>query len=120
MKNRRKIFALLAVVMILAFAGSAFAYCGRHGGGGWGIGRDWDDGEPRGQGYGGPAYGGADIPQELRDKMTEARNVMYELRAELTKTPVDKEKALAIFRRHRDIRNEIGEWFFMERIERLK
>jgi hypothetical protein len=118
LRNKRMILAALAVTMILAFAGSALAHCGRYGDGGWGLGRDGGD-RWHGRGSGGPRYSNADVPQEIRDKMDAARGVMDELRAELSKSPVDKDRALALFRRGRDIRNEISEWFFLRRVENI-
>jgi hypothetical protein len=120
LRNSRKIFALLALVMVLAFAGSAYAYCGNRGDGGWGIGGSED--RFYGHGFGGPWLwsSDADIPLEIRNRMDEARGVMDELRAELSKTSVDKDKALTLFRKGRDIRNEISEWFFTQRLERVK
>jgi Spy/CpxP family protein refolding chaperone len=120
LKNKRIILAALAVAMTLAFAASAFAYCGRYGDG-WGPGRDDGGRGLYGHGFGGPWLwdSNADIPQEIRGKMDEARSAMDELRAELSKNPVDKDKALALFRKERDIRNEISEWFFLQRIENI-
>ncbi|MDR0648916.1 MAG: hypothetical protein LBF92_06235 [Synergistaceae bacterium] len=119
LKKKRMILAALAVAMILAFAGSALAYCGRYGDG-WGLGRD-DGRGLYGHGFGGPWLwdSNASVPQEIRDKADEARDVMDELRAELSKNPVDKDRALALFRKGRDIRNEISEWFFLQRVESI-
>jgi hypothetical protein len=121
-RNARKVFIAIAVIMALAFAGSAFAHC-RWGEGriGWGSVRSQDNGSWD-DGYGGVGMHkprGFDWPQELQDKRAEALKIMGDLRAELSKTPVNRERALALYRKHRAIRNEIGEWFFLQRLDRV-
>lgn len=160
MKHGKKIAAMLAVVAIMAFSGSAIAYGGKyHGKGQWG----WNHGRqmmgPGGQGFcqgwsgggygpggqggpgfcqggqwsgqGGPKYfkgsggfkggqrfgGNFNIPQEIRDKMTEADKLRIDLRAEMTRDKPDKARALEAWKKHRALRNEIAEWMFNQRLE---
>jgi hypothetical protein len=121
-RNIRKIFIAIAVIIALAFTGSAFAHCE------WGKGRgSWESARSQDNGVWDDGYGGVrmhgprgfDWPQELQDKRTEALKIMGDLRAELSKTPVDRERALELYRKHRAIRNEIGEWFFLQRLDRV-
>jgi hypothetical protein len=116
----KKIFLALAVISILAFAGSAFAQGGwRHGGG---FGKSDDLRQERAWGGHGGFEGrgrqNLDLPQEIRDKLAQAEKIGDELRSELGQTPINKDRALALYRQHRDIKNEVGEWFFLQRLEK--
>jgi hypothetical protein len=120
MKNigsTKKIFVALVVIAALSLAGSAFARGDRH--------RGWEDGDGQGCHWDksfdkhGPARGTRDIelPPEIQEKRTEARRLMTELRAEMEKRPIDRETAIDLFRKQQALRNEIREWFFIERLD---
>lgn len=125
MKNGKKVLAMLTMVMVLAAAGTALAYGGRHHGGrGYGMGMDGycygygPQGGPARPGERGPAWG-FDVPQNIRDKQAEAQKLMIDLRTEMYKQPVDKDKALELFRKHRALQNELSEWFFTQRLDAI-
>ncbi len=61
----------------------------------------------------------ADIPQAIRDKQVEADKLRIDLRAELSRPEIDQAKALEVWKQHRALRNEIAEWFFTKRLERM-
>ncbi|MDR3279624.1 MAG: hypothetical protein LBT23_03840 [Synergistaceae bacterium] len=114
--NAKKVFAALVVIAALSLAGSAFARGDRHSGleDGDGPGWHWDKSfDKRG------GERDIELPSEIQDKRSEARRLMTELRAELEKRPVDRETAIALFRRHQALRNEISEWFFIERLDNI-
>ena len=137
----KKLATAAAVIAVVVMAGSAMAYGGRHYGGGP---RGWEgypgDGHHYWQQGGGPRYAPApgeprgpgprdfrsergpniEIPQEIRDKITEARKLQIDLHAELDKRPLDKAKATEIYKKHRALRNEISEWFFLQRLDDLE
>jgi len=115
----KKILLVIAAISILVFAGSALAGSGGRRGQGHGFGgprleRSFDVGPG---GFGGDGPDNIDIPQEIIDKRETARGLMTELRSELSKNPIDKARALDLYKQHRAIRNDIDEWFFLRRLE---
>ena len=128
MKMRRNVM-ILAVVALVAFAGSAFAYGhggwgGGHcmggtdaalwGGGGSGFGGG-PQGEPRGQGV---RMMGKDVPQAIRNLMNEAHRTNLQLRLALTEDKVDAAKAKALFEKAQELRGKIARWRFEESLKR--
>lgn len=121
----KKILVTSAVILAFCLAGSAFAGSGRYRGGYcWGY-----DDHPRymdglweermnASGDWRP-YHDFNIPQEISDKREEARKIELDLRDELGKRPVDKARALELYRKHRQLLGEIGEWFFIQRMEQF-
>ncbi|MDR3254207.1 MAG: hypothetical protein LBT31_01395 [Synergistaceae bacterium] len=112
--SAKKIFITLFTVTAISFAGSAFAR-GEwdHGWGGTG------DLAPRGERSFDERGCGIEITPEIQEKRTEAKRISSELRAELEKNPVDREKALDLYRKSAALRNEIGEWFFIQRLDKI-
>ena len=126
MKMRRNVM-ILAVVALVAFAGSAFA----HGHGGWGGGHRMGgtdaalcgeggfgggpQGEPRGQGT---RMMGKDVPQAIRNLMNEAHRTNLQLRLALTEDKVDAAKAKALFEKAQELRGKIARWRFEESLKR--
>lgn len=137
----KKILVLITAIFVLSIAGSAMAYGGRHHGGrhhggGQNYRQDcyyrqynpemgprsgntpYQQGAPRGaRGGMGPAGWNIEVPQEIRDKMTEADKLRIDLRAEMYKPQIDRAKATEIWKKHRALRGEISEWFFAQRLE---
>ena len=128
MKAKKILVAVLLVAVLVA--GTAYAG-GRKRQGGHG-GRTWS--APIGGGmcescgarfetpHGGRRRGGInvpEVPQEIRDKLTEARKIAIDLRAELEKSPVDREKALEFHAKHRALMQEISDWYFNRRLDAL-
>ena len=117
--------ALLVTVLTILAAGAASAGGWRRQGGYRG-GRMW-----RGA-YGGGAccglYGGRgyddranvpEIPQEIRDKLAEARKTAIDLRNELDKDPVNRDKALELHAKHGALMQEVSDWRFQQRLDAL-
>ena len=134
MKNVLLAVLLVAVLTVLV-AGAAFAGGGKRQGGYRG-GRMWGAGYGGGaccmpyggRGYGYGPYGGRmnadrtnvpEIPQEIREKFAEAQKTAIDLRTELGKNPIDREKALELHAKHRALMNEISEWRFKQRLDAL-
>ena len=132
MKKYGKSVTILAVLFaVLALAGSAFAYGGRHHGprgdnppqGAMGPGGNWEM-----HGFGDRGPGGhfgrdlfAKMPQDIRDKMAESQKIGVDLRMELSKpgSSIDKNKAIELYRKQKALRDEVSEWCFMQRLEMI-
>ena len=131
----KKFIGIVVVVLVLAFAGSALAYGGRGhcGGQRMGGGRGNQAGGtignqgPRmhGQGMRGNRGGasscfvgtGVEMPQDIRDKLTEAQKTAIDMWAEMDRTPVDRAKVEALRTKHRELRNAVSDWCFSQRLE---
>ena len=125
----KKILFAAIVCVCVAVAGTAMAeaYGGRgHGGrhyrtGGYGgMGMGYDSNFYGGHGYhegcrfGGS--GGVDVPKDILDKRVEAEKVAIDLRAELSKRPVNRAKALELYKKHQTLRLSISDWCFQQRL----
>jgi len=140
MKKKILLAALLVAVLTVLAAGLASAEGSRrHGGRMRGSCKDGDmqggacfmhGGRGRyggGAFFDGPRRGRADvyrqsateIPQEIRDKWAEAKKTAIDLRNELGKNPVDRDKALELHARHRSLMEEIHDWRFMRKLDAL-
>ena len=119
--------AIVCVCVVVAGTAMAEAYGGRsHGGrhqgaGGYGgMGMGYDSNSYGGHGYhGGFRFGGpgaADVPKEILDKRVEAEKVAIDLRAELSKRPVNRAKALELYKKHQTLRLSISDWCFQQRL----
>ena len=128
MKAKKILIAVLLVAVLAA--GTAYAggrkRQGGHGGRMWnapmGVGMCENCGARFDSPHGGRRRGGInapEVPQEIRDKMTEARKIAIDLRAELEKSPVDREKALELHAKHRALMQEISDWRFNRRLDAL-
>ena len=60
-----------------------------------------------------------EVPQEVRDKWAEAQKTAIDLRTELGRKPIDREKALELYAKHRALMQEISEWHFKQRLDAL-
>jgi len=58
-----------------------------------------------------------EIPQEIREKFAEAQKIMIDLRTELGKNPIDREKALELHSKHRALMQEICDWRFTQMLD---
>ena len=125
----KKILIAAVVCVCLATAGTAVA--GPHGWGGsggrhhgmygyGGTGAGYGMGGCGNRGYGGGfctgRQGGVNLPQEIQDKRTEAEKVAIDLRAELSKNPVNRAKALDLHKKHQALRQAISDWCFQQRL----
>ena len=59
------------------------------------------------------------VPQEIKDKWAEAQKTAIDLRTELGKTPVNREKALELHSKRRVLMQEISDWHFNQRLDAL-
>ena len=138
MKMKKVLLAVLLVTALTVLAAGMASAGGwkRHGGRG---GQMWNPRMGGGRGgacfmqggygpHGGMAYGyrkNADrtnvpeIPQEIRDKFTEAQKTAIDLRAELERNPVDRDKAMEFYAKHRTLMQEICDWHFQQRLDAL-
>ena len=118
----RRNVLVLAVVALVAFAGSAFAY----GHGGWGGGcRGGEpralcggEGDPQGVHSGFGARMRTEVPQAVRHLMDEAHRTQLQLRLALTEDKVDAAKAKALFEKAQELRGKIARWRFEESLKR--
>ena len=60
-----------------------------------------------------------EIPQEIREKWAEAQKISIDLRTELGRDSVDRDRALELHAKRRAIMQEISDWRFMQRLDRL-
>lgn len=129
---KKTLFAV-AVCLILAASGSAVlaeayggGYGGRHHGmGGYGgmgmgpvAGGFYRQGHNGGFGFGAP--GNIELPKEILDKRVEAEKIAIDLRAELSKRPVNRAKALELHKKHQTLRMAISDWWFQQQLDALK
>ena len=63
--------------------------------------------------------GALEVPQEIREKFAEAQKAMIDLRTELGRNPVDREKALELHAKHRALMQEICDWRFARILDSL-
>ena len=60
-----------------------------------------------------------EIPQEIREKLAEAQKTAIDLRTELGKKPIDRDKALELHAKHSAIMQEVSDWRFKQRLDAL-
>ena len=60
-----------------------------------------------------------DIPQEIREMRAEARKTAIDLRMELEKNPVDREKAFELHAKCQSLIHEISNWHFTQMLDTL-
>jgi len=60
-----------------------------------------------------------EIPQEIREKRAEAKKTAIDLRMELGKNPVDREKALELHAKRHSLMQEISNWHFTQKLDAL-
>ena len=60
-----------------------------------------------------------EIPQEIREKLAEAQKTAIDLRTELGKNPIDRDKALELHAKRRAIMQDISDWCFKQRLDAL-
>jgi DNA-directed RNA polymerase specialized sigma subunit len=60
-----------------------------------------------------------EIPQELREKLAEAKKTAIDLRTELARKPIDREKALELHRKHAALVQEFREWRFNKMLDSI-
>ena len=125
-----KTVLIAAVLVTILTAGAAFAWGGHRGGrgghhggrgghyGGRGVYFDRPYGCARYSGEPCPYY--SDVPQEIRDKFAEARKTEADLRIELGKTPIDREKALSLHEKYSALMQELSDWQFKQELDRRR
>ena len=69
--------------------------------------------------YGGNRTNVPEVPQEIREKLAEAQKTAIDLRTELGKNPIDRDKALELHAKHRAIMQDISDWHFNQRLDAL-
>ena len=60
-----------------------------------------------------------EIPQEIREKRAEAKKTSIDLRMELGKNPVDREKAFELHAKRQNLMQEISNWRFTQKLDAL-
>ena len=60
-----------------------------------------------------------EIPQEIREKRAEAKKTAIDLRMELGKNPVDREKAFELHTKRHNLMQEISNWHFTQKLDAL-
>ena len=60
-----------------------------------------------------------EIPQEIREKRAEAKKTAIDLRMELGKNPVDREKAFELHAKRNNLMQEISNWRFTQKLDAL-
>jgi len=60
-----------------------------------------------------------EVPQEIREKWAEAQKIMIDLRMELGRNPINREKALELHAKHRALMQEIHDWRFAQQLDAL-
>ena len=80
-----------------------------------GLGRGY-----RGHGWDGRmGWNAVDMPEALRAKAVEMEKLHVDLRDVLSRTPIDRDKALELHGRIVQIHQEIGAWRFAQRLEAI-
>ena len=67
-----------------------------------------------------PYADSVEMPQEIRDKITEAQKAEIDMRALLMQRPVDKAKAQALHAKLAELRREISEWYFSNELDYME
>ena len=135
----KKTIGAAVLILVLAAAGSAFAYGGSRGRGMAGQGMMGDNGVcggsgmMRGMGGRGMMHGGGmmractgipgtsvEIPQEIRDKQVEMQKLSVDMRAEMQKKPVDRAKVEELYKKRVELRNELGGWMMKQRLDMVE
>ena len=101
--------ALFVTVLVILTAPASFARGGR-GQGGEGH---WAcfTGPRSGRAF---AWKNIEAPQEIRDKWAEAQKIAIDLRNELGRDSIDRNRALELRTKHRAIMQEICDWRFQQ------
>ena len=61
----------------------------------------------------------SEVPQEIREKGAEAKKTAIDLRMELGKNPVDREKALELHTKRQSLIQEVSDWRFTQMLDAL-
>ncbi|MDD2379790.1 MAG: hypothetical protein PHE14_05850 [Aminobacterium colombiense] len=130
----KKSFIIVAIaVLVLTFAGSAWAHGGNSTGRRSGGGHMAYCGSAQNQSFGHhmmrrtqPGMGfrnssnrpfdQRDIPQDILNKRDEMRRTHLELRLELAQPQVNREKALSLHEKMLNLRQELSRWMFNQRL----
>ena len=129
MNMKKILLAALLVTVLTAGLASARDWKGKEGKNKEGQAKEW-----RGKEWG--RHGGrwgktcpmrgyanrADAPeltQEIREKWAEVQKTAIDLRTELGKSPVNREKALELHGKHRALMQEISDWRFNRMLDTL-
>jgi hypothetical protein len=119
----KKVLFVVAIVLIVAMAGTALAGAGwkkQQGRDAWGKGSKSMVCGAWGANClmpGGKFSKGFEVPQEIRDKMTEAQKIMIDLKAEFGKKPVNRETVLELHAKHFSLLQEISEWHINKQLD---
>jgi len=60
-----------------------------------------------------------ELPQEILEKWAEAKKTAIDLKVELRKNPVNREKALELHGKRRALMQEISDWHFNQKLDAL-
>lgn len=108
-----------------AWAGECPVFSGRNGMHRPGHGRGHQVHGRNGRGYRGHGWDGrmgwnaVDMPEALRAKAVEMEKLHVDLRDVLSRTPIDRDKALELHGKIVQIHQEIGAWRFAQRLEAI-
>lgn len=135
----KKTIGAAVLILVLAAAGSAFAYGGSRGRGMAGQGMMGDNGVcggsgmMRGMGGRGMMHGGGmmractgipgtsvEIPQEIRDKQVEMQKLSVDMRAEMQKKPVDRAKVEELYKKRVELRDALSGWRMKTRLDTIE
>lgn len=61
-----------------------------------------------------------DMPKEIREKAAELAKLRVDLEEALTSRPVNKDKALEVHAKMQTLKNEIDNWKFSKKLERIE
>lgn len=115
---------ILAAMLAVLVAGSAFAGPRVGYGGGWGWDGQYGPGGRRGHqmmmgpyGFMGPVDP-KDVPKEVQDLMREAERLHLQMRMAFTEEKVDRAKVLGLHDKLHDLHGKIARWRLEEAIKR--
>lgn len=121
----RKSIGILAIVMVVGASSAALAHNGWHRGYD-GYGRD-DSGRPcarfeqKGERFEKRKEElRKNMPQNIKDKITESRKIMIDMRSEMGKTPINRAKIMQLRDKNVKLRQEISDWFFSQKLDRIE
>ena len=117
-KMRNVLLAALLVAVLTAGAASAGGWK-KQGGHGGRMGNSHMSERGYGHRQNADRANAPQVPQEIRDKLTEARKTAIDLRTELGKKPVDRDKALELHAKRRALMQDISDWYFNQRLDAL-
>ena len=138
----KKAIGAVTLILVLAAAGSAFAYGGSRGRGMCNPGIMGDNGAYGGPGMmrgmggrgiwacGGGMMGGCactglpqasvEVPQEIRDKRVEMKKLRIDMQNEISRKPIDRSKIEAIQKKHSELGNEVSVWFLKQQLDAIE